>query len=323
MTTEIKFNPSLAAAVAAQGAAAGEQAPVLTEKQVAPILGGDNVRVKSGAMTDLEKLVARLKSEDDETRASVTQMRLAAVMSALETANVTLTQAQSAAFADLTGQQAAQAALENELAEIYAAYGIGAGDNASTVMDMQIKTLEQAVARAVQEGKDHNAAVAKAKEQLAREQEKLDRLENAKVKDEKAIAAAREAVAAAQGTYDAAAAGAAGDAKAISDAQSALDKAKTDAARIPVIQSGLEGASAKIASDMAILGTDKMREIADALGKVAEGADAADEHVSEAERKKDEEKEIAFDPLNAIREALDKIDAAILQAIEENQMLKA
>jgi hypothetical protein len=102
-----------------------------------------------------------------------------------------------------------------------------------------------------------------------------------------------------------------------------FDKAKTDAARIPVIQSGLEGASAKIASDMAILGTDKMREIADALGKVAEGADAADEHVSEAERKKDEEKEIAFDPLNAIREALDKIDAAILQAIEENQMLKA
>ena len=143
------------------------------------------------------------------------------------------------------------------------------------------------------------------------------------MKDEKAIAAAREAVAAAQGTYDAAAVVAAGDAKAISDAQSALDKAKTDAARIPVIQSGLEGASAKIASDMAILGTDKMREIADALGKVAEGADAADEHVSEAEREKEEEKKIAFDPLNAIRDALDKIDAAILQTIDENLMLKA
>lgn len=323
MTTEIKFNPSLSAAVATQGAAAGEQPSVQQEKQVAPLLGGENVKVSSAAMSDLEKLVARLKSEDDETRAGVARMRLTAVMTALDTANVRLSQEQAAAAEDMIVQQEAQAALEGELAAIYAAYGIGAGDNASAVMDAKIKSLEQAVERAVQEGKDHNAAVEKAKEKLAREQAKLDRLENAQVKDEVAIAAAQEAVAAAQGAYDAAAAVAAGDAKAISDAQSALDKAKTDAARIPVIQAGLEGAAAKIAADMAILGADKMNEIASALTKVAEGTETPDTRTSEAERQKEEEKEIAFDPLNAIRAALDKIDAAILQTIDENQLLKA
>ena len=308
MTTEIKFNPSLAAAVAAQGTAAEEKPLVQQEKHLAPILGGDNVRVKSGAMTDLEKLVARIKSEDDQTRTNLTRMRLAAVMTALDTASVRLTQEQATAFADLTEQQATLGTLEAELAQLYAAYGIGAGDDASAVMEAKIKFLEQAVERAIQEGKDHNEAVAKAKEQLAREQAELDKLENAEVKDEAAIAAAQEAVANAQGAYDAATAVAAGDAKAISDAQSALAKAKTDAARIPTAQAGIGEATAKIAA---------------ALGKVAEGAEQPEARTSEAEREKEEEKKIAFDPLNAIRDALDKIDAAILQTIDENLMLKA
>ena len=323
MTTEIKFNPSLAAAVAAQGTVAEEKPLVQQEKHLAPILGGDNVRVKSGAMTDLEKLVARIKSEDDQTRTNLTRMRLAAVMTALDTASVRLTQEQATAFADLTEQQATLGTLEAELAQLYAAYGIGAGDDASAVMEAKIKSLEQAVERAIQEGKDHNEAVAKAKEQLAREQAELDKLENAEVKDEAAIAAAQEAVANAQGAYDAATAVAAGDAKAISDAQSALAKAKTDAARIPAVQAGIGEATAKIAADMAVLGTDTMKEIAAALGKVAEGAEQPEARTSEAEREKEEEKKIAFDPLNAIRDALDKIDAAILQTIDENLMLKA
>ena len=323
MTTEIKFNPSLGAAVAAQGSAASEQPSVRQGKQVASLLGGENVKVSSAAMTDLEKLVARLKSEDDKTRASVAQMRLAAVMSALDAANVRLSQEQTAAFATLAEQEGRKASLEAELAGLCATYGIGAGDDAGAVMDAKIRSLEQAVERAIQDGKDHNEAVAKAKEQLAREQAKLDRLERAETKDDAAIAAAREAVAAAQGAYDAAAAVAAGDAKAIADAQSALAKAKADAARIPVVQAGIADASAKIDEAMAIIGGDKMGEIAAALGKAAEGVEAPDARTSDADREKEEEKEMAFDPLNAIRAALDKIDAAILRTIDENQMLKA
>ncbi|MBR1587758.1 MAG: hypothetical protein IJ658_05485 [Kiritimatiellae bacterium] len=323
MATEIKFNPSLGAAVATQGASTEEKPLGLQEKQVAPLLGGENVKVSSGSMTDLEKLVARLKNEDDETRAGVAHMRFTAVMTALDVANVRLSQEQSAALATLAEQEDAKASLEAELAALHAEYGIGPGDNASAVMDARIKSLEQAVERAIKDGKDHNEAVAKARERLEREQAKLDRLENSDTKDEAAIAAAREAVKAAQGACDAAAALAAGDAKAIADAQSALAKAKADAARISAVQAGVAGASAKIKEAMAVIGSDKMNEIAAALCSVAEGAEAPEPRTSNAEREKDEAKEIAFDLLKSIRESLQKIDDAILRTIDENQQLKA
>ena len=180
MTTEIKFNPSLTAAVAAQGAAAGEQAPVQTEKQVAPLLGGENVKVTSVSTSFLEKLVARLKNESENTQAGVAQKRLMAVMCALDTANVRVTQEKAAALEKLTEAQVKKDELEATQAELYAAYGIGPGDNASVVMDMKIKALEEAVERAVQEGKDHNEAVEKAKEKLERARADKAKMESCK-----------------------------------------------------------------------------------------------------------------------------------------------
>ena len=136
---------------------------------------------------------------------------------------------------------------------------------------LEERALEQAIARAVQDGKDHNETMKKEKERLEQE----------------------------------------------------LAKAQAAAARIPVIQSGIAGATAKITEDIKILGPGKLNEIAVALEKVAEGAVAPDERTSEAEREKEEEKEIAFDPLKAICAALDKIDEAILQTIEENTTINA
>ncbi len=272
MATEIQFGPSLNAAVATQGAAPEESNPfVQQQKQPAPILGGENVMVTSGAVSDLEKLVARLKSEDDETRTSLTKMRLSAVGAALDAANVRLTAEQAAALDDMVLAESERTALKAELAQIYERYGITDDASAKAIMDAKIKSLEQAIERAVQEGKDHNEAVEKEKKRLEEE----------------------------------------------------LAKAQAAAARIPVVQSGIAGATAKITEDIKILGPGKLNEIAVALEKVAEGAEAPDERTSEAERKKEEEKEIAFDPLKAIREALDKIDEAILQTIEENTTINA
>lgn len=270
MTTEIKFNPSLSAAIAAQGAAANEQPGVQQEKQVPPLLGGENVRVSSGAMTDLEKLVARLKSEDDEARTNVAQMRLTAVMTALDTAGVRLSQAQAAAFATIVEQEDVKGAYEAELAALYAEYGIGPNDNASAVMEAKIRSLEQALERAIQEGKDHNENVEKEKEKLERD----------------------------------------------------LAKARAAAARIPVVQAGIADASAKIAESMSVLGSNQMSAIAVALGQAAEGVEVSEERISAADQEKDEQKEVAFDPLNSIREALQKIDDAILRTIDENQLMK-
>ena len=323
MTTEIKFNPSLSAAIAAQETATNDQPHIQAEKSVPPLHGGENVTVTSGAATDLEKLVARLKSEDDDTRLNLAQMRLGAVMSALDIMNVKLSQEQSDAFATISEQQQVKETLEKELSAICAEYGIDADDNASAVMAAKIESLEKAVERAVQEGKDHNEAVAKAKEQLEHDQAELDRLENAEVKDEAAIAAARNAVETSQGNYNAAAALAAGDTKKIADAKSALAKAQADAEKIPVLQANIADASAKIAAASAILSNDKMNEIAAALNKAAESLATPTDHSSDAERQKEEKKEIALDPFNAIQAALDKIDDLILNKIEENQLLKA
>lgn len=269
MTTEIKFNPSLSAAVAAAGTEANEQPGVLQEKQVAPLLGGENVRVSSGSMTDLEKLVARIKIEDDKTRTGVAQMRLAAVTAALDMAGVRLSEAQAAAFATLTEQQDLKVAYESELAGLYAEYGIGPNDNASAVMEAKIEALEKAIERAVQEGKDHNETVEKEKEKLERE----------------------------------------------------LAKAKADAARIPVLQTGITNASAKISESMSILGSNQMSAIAMALSKVAEGTETPEEPISAVDQDKEEKKEIALNPFVAIQESLQKIDEAILRTIDENRQL--
>ena len=323
MNAEIKFNPSLSAAVAAQGTAANEQPNVSQEKQVTPLLGGENVKISSGAMSDLEKLVAQLKTKSEDARNSVTQLRFSAVMSALDAANVRLTDGQAEAFAAIAEQERIKASLETELSTICSNYGISSKDSASVVMDMVISSLEQAVERAVQEGKDHNETVAKTKEKLEIEQAKLDRLENAEKKDEAAIAAAKEAVSEAQGAYDEATAVAAGDAKAIADAQSALKQAKDNAGKVAELQAGIAAASEAISKAAEVIGSEKLNEIAVALSKTAEGADISDARVSNAEREKEAAKEIAFDPLNVIRESLDKIDEAILRTIDENQQLKA
>ena len=64
--------------IAAQTTAAATQsnAPAEGKAKTTPVLGGESLTVTSGAMSDLEKLVARLKNENENTRQSVTQRRI-------------------------------------------------------------------------------------------------------------------------------------------------------------------------------------------------------------------------------------------------------
>ena len=73
---------------------------------------------------------------------------------------------------------------------------------------------------------------------------------------------------------------------------------------------------------MSVVGSNQMSAIAVALGQAADGAEAVETRTSNAEREKEEAKAVAFDPLNVIHEALQKIDEAILRTIDENQQLK-
>ena len=112
MTTEIKFNPSLSAAVATQGTAAEENPFVQQENQVAPLLGGENVKVSSGAVTDLEKLVARLKNENQNTQMSVAQRRISILQTVLDSMAGQVSEAQRNGILAIENLNASKTELE-------------------------------------------------------------------------------------------------------------------------------------------------------------------------------------------------------------------
>ena len=234
----------------------------------APVLGGESLKVTSGAMTDLEKLVAKVKSESDDARTDIAKARISSVMALLDSLNVRMTEAQKSAMEGVLEIDAELAANEKELSGLYAKYGITDGDAASAVMDALIESLEKAIERAVQEGEDHRERVEADKEKLK--------------------------------------------------------EAQADKARMDELKNSIATASAREAELLATLDGKILASAAAALG-ARETADAADvpDGASPAEERKRYEKEIANDPMRAIREALALIDEAMSKTIEENKELKA
>jgi chromosome segregation ATPase len=106
-------------------------------------------------------------------------------------------------------------------------------------------------------------------------------------------------------------------------------KAEVDA-KIRGLTNAIASAKAKIASiegDIAAcanaIGAATMNEVAAAVKAAAGSAPAPEESESQAEIEKQEKKAEANNPVNVIREALDRLDADILRTIEENQVVKA
>ena len=176
MTTEIKFNPSLSAAVATQGTAAEENPFVQQEKQVAPLLGGENVKVSSGAVTDLEKLVARLKNESQNTQMSIAQRRISILQTVLDSMAGQVSEAQRNGILAIENLNASKADLEQNLKALESDKAATSGRIA--VLDAEIKALENAVDQAVKDGEAHREQVEKLKAQRKEEQAKLDQIEN-------------------------------------------------------------------------------------------------------------------------------------------------
>ncbi len=326
---DISLNNSAAAAAAAAANAAQTQEETQTaaaQTTLAPILGGENVKVTTPGV-DVDKLVAQLKNESDETNTTVAKMKISSVLTLLESMNVRLTAAQQEAFAAILALDEKNAAMEKEIASIYKKYGISSDvADTATAMDAAIETLQKAVERAVQEGKDHQKAVQEAKRIRDDDRAKLERLQNAETKDAAAIKAAEEALAASQATLDAATALAAGDAAAVSAAQTAVETAKADKARIGELKSKIASSAADASAAISALGDKALESIAAALAARVTAQDATtgqEPRVSPAEEEKRELAEIAHDPLKAIRDALARMDESILKTIGENRELKA
>ena len=154
--------------VGAQAAAAATQSETLLAPKAettAPVLGGENLTVTSAAMSDLEKLVARLKNENEATRQSVTQRRAAILGTVLDSMADRITDAERENILKIDAlnlERSAAVASKSSL------------DLQQSVLESLIKSLDDQIAQAVKDGEEHREKVAELKRQRAEQQEKLD-----------------------------------------------------------------------------------------------------------------------------------------------------
>ena len=174
MAIEINLNT---AATTGNMSVAQDNAPAAQSTQKTPILGGESLKVTNGATTDLEKLVAQLKNESETIRQNVAQRRVALLQTVLDSMADKVTETEKENLLEIEKLSGQKGELEKELAGLN-------GDKKSTeshitALDIAIEKLEQQIKLAVEDGEDHRERVAKLKEQRAREQEKLDKIEGA------------------------------------------------------------------------------------------------------------------------------------------------
>ena len=321
MNTEIRFNPSRSPVATTQTDVTPEQTAAGALTQLAPLMGGASLTVTTAPSGDLDKLVARLKNESQNTRLSL-------MLSSLTSLNEALTDVQKANLARLDGldQQLSELGktLESQMATLTAE------EAKAAVMDAKIAALEKAVEQAIQDGKDHNEAVQKAKETRDRDQAKLDALKSADKKDEAAIKAAEANLAASQKALAQAVAVQSGDAAKIAAAKANLATVQTQKAEldkriatlrndIATTQNEISSVQSQINACISALGEKALENIASALQSAANNFQPAEKAPSAAEERKIQEKEIANNPLNIIRESLDRLDETMEQLLGENR----
>ena len=174
MAIEINLNT---AAAAANMSVAQDNSPAAQGTKDTPILGGKSLKVTDGTMTDLEKLVAQLKNESESTRHNVNQRRVALLQTVLDSMADRISEAEKKNLLEIETLNGEKGDLEKELSGLK-------GDKTSTegriaALDIEIAALERQIQQAVEDGADHRERVAELKEQRAREQAKLDRIDGA------------------------------------------------------------------------------------------------------------------------------------------------
>lgn len=298
------INPNIASTLATQADQAKET-KTTAGKDLSPVLGGPAVAVTQAPASDLEKLVARLKNENDNMKAELTQRRLASVLDVYTARYGELTDQQAQILKDIAANNASIADLKDDLAQ-YAAEKTAA-DAQMAIMQAKIDEVQRAIDRAVADGKAHREQVAKLKEQLARDTENED-LKAELAKEEEAVALLE------------------GEKLALDkELKTAVSQAATQAAKLDTLQakvdelegriSSLEASNAKLAAQ---LGPQTVSNLLAAFSD-ENTAEPVERNTSAAEEAKAELKAIANDPANLIREAMDRMDASILQTIDENR----
>ena len=233
-------------------------APTEQGKALAALLGGKSVTVTDGSMSDLEALVAKLKSESERTRFLMLMTSLASIGRSLDEAQkstlesgLALAEKLSELEGDLKGYTDDEAKTKAEMA----------------ILEAKIDQLKKMIEQAVKDGKDHNKMV---------EEQKL----------------VREELVAKEKTMD--------------DIQGKIAKTKNEIAEV----------KGKISAIVNSIGENTLKTIASELTTLTPQEKAE----SAAEARKEAEKLAANDPLNAIRDSLDKIERELTDTIEANRI---
>lgn len=144
-------------------------------KSSSKILNGDSLTVLSGAMSDLEKLVALLKSETDDTTMSVTQQRISILQTVLNTMSDRVSESERKSLIEIENLNGQKSDLQTTLKGYESEKAATQGRIAA--LDVQIAALERAIEQAVRDGEDHREKVAELKKQRDEERAKLDQIE--------------------------------------------------------------------------------------------------------------------------------------------------
>ena len=233
-------------------------APTEQGKALAALLGGASLTVTSAEMSDLEALVAKLKSESERTRFLMLMTSLTSIGQSLDAAQKSALESGLALAAklgelegDLKGYTDDEAKAKAEMA----------------ILEAKINQLKKMIEQAVKDGKDHNKMV---------EEQKL----------------VREELVAKEKTMD--------------DIQGKIAKTKNE----------ISDVKGKISAIVNSIGENTLKTIASELTTLTPQEKAE----SAAEARKEAEKLAANDPLNAIRDSLDKIERELTDTIEANRI---
>lgn len=298
------IKPNLDSTIATLSGQADE-AKSTAQKQVAPLLGGPSVSVTQAPSSDLEKLVAQLKNENDDQKASLAKQRLSSILGVYTTRYGELTSQQTQALEEIASNNAAIAGLMPDYQQAQA--DLANADAQRVIMEAKIEELDRAIERAVADGKAHRETVAKLKEQLARDVENED-LKAELAKEEATVAVLEKEQAGLEKERQTAI------------AQLGAQEAKLDSLNATVKK--LKGEIAALeASNKELAGQLDPQTITHLLVAFEEQSvvPTIEHNRTAAEEAKAEVKAIANDPANILREAMDRMDAAILQTIDENR----
>jgi len=130
-------------------------------KALTALLGGDSVKVTSGAMTDLEALVAKLKSDSERVKFSLFLTSLAAI-------GQSLNETQKRALEQGLKLQEKLDELNKQVESLNGKMSQSLAEAAA--LDAQIEALEKQVEQAIKDGKEHNELMA----ELERKRTELD-----------------------------------------------------------------------------------------------------------------------------------------------------